>query len=266
MALLGRDFKSTTPTDNDFVRAPSGPQLASTLRDLKARVQDFFDWSFLTEEGSLWPQSIPVASLKSLTPSPAGTGGKMTVNAKGLFTAIGDVSEDTTARVFRAVFHANASKISSVDNETSSAVAVYEVDNSPIGEFDNTGYPTEIFQFHKFEFVVPQGVYRVKALLVGAGADYLSSYAASRQREVAFATTPGSILHIWVGETNGSPSRLASADGSKYIDSGAYQNPSVGFPDVNVGWGFPYFQGYGTNGTVASTLGTPGVVILEWYA
>ncbi len=266
MALLGRDFKATTPTDNDYVRAPSGVQLASVLRDLKGRIQDFFDRSFLTEEGSLWPQSIPVASLKSLTPSPVGTGGKMTVNTKGLFTRVEDVSEDTTARVFRAVFHANASKISSVDNETSSAVAVYSVDNSPLGEFDNTGYLTEFFQFHKFEFVVPQGVYRVKAILVGAGIDYLSGYTPSRQREVAFATTPGSILHIWVGETNGSPSRLASADGSKYIDSGAFQSPSIDFPDVNLGWGFPYLKGYGTNGTVASTLGTPGVVILEWYA
>jgi hypothetical protein len=128
MALLGRDFKATTPTDNDYVRAPSGSQLASVLRDLKGRIQDFFDWSFLTDEGSLWPKSIPVASLKTLTPSPA----------------VGEVSEDTTARVFRALFHANASKISSVDNETSSAVAVYKVDNSPLGEFDNTGYPTEI--------------------------------------------------------------------------------------------------------------------------
>ena len=58
MAKLGSDFRSTTPTDNDYVRRSSGTQTATELRDLKTRVKAFFGRLFDTDTGDLADQGV----------------------------------------------------------------------------------------------------------------------------------------------------------------------------------------------------------------
>lgn len=269
MANLGSDFRSTQPTDNDFVRHPSLPNLASELRSVKTRIKSFFERSFLVDTGDLWDLSVPIAALKSITPDPSGTWKRVTVNSKGQIIRGSNANTDDAPRIFRAVMYGQASTPSFMDTLSGVTEMVPEVEATPSTEFDKAFYATENFSFYKYSFVVPQKVYRIKATLVGYGLKYpdTTPYVAARQRDVSFSTTPGSILKIWVGNTSGTPSRIANATQSKYADSGAVVYPTgVDFPDVTVGYHSPYFVGYGTSGTVSSTEGGPGVVILEWYA
>lgn len=267
MANLGSDFRTTQPTENDFARHPSLPNLASELRQVKTRIKSFFERSFLVDTGDLWDLSVPIAALKSITPDPSGTWRRVTVNAKGQVIRGSNTTLDDGPRVFRAVMYGRSSTPSYMDTESGTIQMVPEIEATPNTEFNNVLYPSEIFSFYKYTFVVPKKVYRVKATMVGNGLDYGGTYADARQRDVAFSTTPGSILKIWVGNTSGSPSRVANADQTKYADSGAIVLPTgAEFPDVTVGYHAPYFVGYGTTGTSGSTAGGPGVVILEWYA
>ena len=267
MANLGADFRSTQPTDNDFVRHPSSPQLATEIRSVKARIKSFFETSFIVDSGDLWDLSVPIAALKSITPDPSGTWKRTRVNSKGQITHGDNLSTDNAPRIFRAVYFGVAATKSYVDTENGSIEAVPEVDATPGSNFDNILYPSQVLSFYQYTFVVPAKVKRVRAILVGRGIDYGSSYVAARQREVSFSTTPGAILNIWVGNVDGSPSRISNADQTKYADSSALVLPTgVDFPDVTVGHLTPYFVGYGNSGTVSSTTGGPGVVILEWYA
>lgn len=269
MANLGSDFRSTQPTDNDFVRHPSLPNMSSELRTVKTRIKSFFERSFLVDTGDLWDLSVPIAALKSITPDPSGTWKRVTVNSKGQVIRGSNANTDDAPRIFRAVLFGQASTPSYMDTVSGVTQMVPESEATPNTEFDMVDYTGVSFSFYKYAFVVPQKVYRIKATLVGYGLKYPDTipYVAARQRDVAFSTTPGSILKIWVGNTSGSPSRIANADQSKYADSGAIVSPpGPNFPDVTVGYHAPYFVGYGTSGTVSSPEGGPGVVILEWYA
>ena len=268
MANLGADFRSTQPTDNDFVRHPSSPQLATEIRSVKSRIKSFFETSFLVDTGDLWDLSVPIAALKSITPDPSGTWKRTRVNAKGQVTHGDNLSTDDAPRIFRAVYFGVAATKSYVDTENGSIEAVPEVDATPGTDFDIVPYySSQALSFYKYTFVVPAKVKRVRAILVGRGKDYGSSYAAAGQREVSFSTTPGAILYIWVGSIDGSPSRISNADQTKYADSSPAASPAgVLFPDATVDNFAPYFVGYGNSGTVTSTTGGPGVVILEWYA
>jgi len=267
MANLGSDFRSTQPTDNDFVRHPSLPQLATEIRSVKSRIKSSFETSFLVDTGDLWDLSVPIAALKPITPDPSGTWKRTRVNSKGQVTHGDNLSTDDAPRIFRAVMFGEATTKSYMDTESSSVEMVPVTDTTPGSDFDIAFYPSQVLSFYKYTFVVPAKVKRIRALLVGRGINYGSSYVAARQREVSFATTPGAILYIWVGNIDGSPSRISNADQTKYADSSNIIFPAgVDFPDVTVGHFAPYFIGYGNSGTVSSTTGGPGVVILEWYA
>lgn len=272
MSNFGHDFQAGSPNDGDYVRRPSGTQLGTTLRDIGARIVSFFGRKFDLTTGDLLNADatsvagVPSAALKSLSPSPEGEWTSVTVNSKGLVTR-GRADVDTGApRLFSAFYFADSS-VSSVDTVDGSQVAIGTPDHTPGGDFDNAFYPSDIFDFVKFEFVVPEGVYRVRAFVVGAGYSHPVGSALDRagQRDIAFSTTPGSILKIWVGVTNGAPSRVSSADGSEYVDSEQVQHPTD-FPDVSPTWKGPEIPYYGTNGTASSTEGKSGCVILEWYA
>jgi len=273
MSNLGHDFLSSVPADGAFVRHPSGDQLGTELRDIKVRLKTTLNRKFdletgdLLDAGATTAAGIPSAALKPISPSPEGEWTQFTVSEKGLITAGKSDADKGAPRVFQAVFVGDSSVTSSIDVENTIQVAVPQSDHTPGGDFDNTYYPSDIFDFLYFEFIVPDGVYRVNAKIVGAGYDHPVGSATDRaaQHDVAFSTTPGAILKVWVGVANGAPSRLSSADGSKYVDSGQVSSPTS-FPDVNVGWPGAEIPFWGENGTASSTVGKPGVVLLEWYA
>ncbi len=267
MAKLGSDFRSTTPTDNDYVRRPSSAQMATELRDLKVRVKAFFGQLFDTDTGDLVDGAVPISVLRALASDPSGTWRRFTVNAKGQFTGGDNDNTVTGPRVFRANLYGTLDVESRIDTVTGTQLAGGETDTYPVGDFDGSAYSPAIFSFVKYTFVVPDNVYRVRAWLVGAGADNGSSNDPSREMEVSFSTTPGSVLLVWVGSGDGSPTRISNADQTKFVDSSGERSSGFSSLDTALGWYRPRFRStYGVNGTVSATTGKPGVAVLEWYA
>lgn len=266
MAKLGSDFRASVPDDGAYVRHPVLPQLFTELRDIRSRIKAFFSEVFDADTGQLQLSSVPAAALKTPSNDPSGTWRRVTVSRKGLVTSGSDKDIVVSPRIYRGLFFGDGLKLSTIDTDTGSDILTPTADAYPLGTFDGDGFWSgSIFGFQKFTFAVPEGVYRVRATLIGCGKNFGSSATAARQKDVVFSTTPGSVLCIWAGNSDGSVSRISNVDQSKYIDSSPAQSPDP-FDAVDVGWYGSSLRGYGVDGTASAITGTPGVVILEWYA
>lgn len=264
--LFGRGFNSAEPADSDLVRHPTKPGVFAVIRELREMLKNFFQEVFDLDTGDLLLDSVPGAAIQAPRSNPSGEWDVVQVDRKGLVVRGVTRSVNKAPRAYAAIFFGDGTKNSTIDTPEGTTIVSATADQYPLGEFDGDAFWSgSVFGFQLFTFVVPDGVYRVRATLVGCGKDFGSSAAAARQRDVAFSCTPGQVLKIWAGNSDGSPSRIANADQTKYADSGAALLP-VSFPDVSVGWYASEFADYGSDGTAGSTTGTPGFVMLEWYA
>lgn len=260
---LGQQFNPAKPTDSDFVRAATGPQLATVIRGLRASFKTFFSRLLDTETGDFNSDVIPWSSLKTLVPDPAGTYRTMNVNRKG--QVIGGKADTSVQfpRVFRAVFFGEDGLESWVDSDAGPIPVSGEIVTSPWSgsSFSRFGYTTTpvTLTFREYLFTVPKGVRRVSCELTG-GTPLIGAGSFTVSRKNTIQVSGGDVLRVYVGSDLISPCRVSTLDRVTFFDNTDVQTWSGLTYATRVystdGW-FPRFGG---------TSGNPATVILEWYA
>lgn len=164
--MFGDDFDVTQPEDSTAVKYG-----ASWMRDIKARLKRFCAVMFNLETGRLKNYVVDSSMLKDLVT--AGTYTQVTVNSKGLVTAGSNPVQQKAAQVFRAIFSAGVGANVVYETETGlSTPAVPDVQGTYAGSgtpYKGTYAALNGAGWNQFNFAVPTGVRRIKAIIVGAG-------------------------------------------------------------------------------------------------
>lgn len=257
--MLGSDFNSSRPSDGEFTRHPTSAQLATVIRDIKSRLKEFVVRHFDAETADLYDSTVPSSALKSLSPSPAGTGRKMVVNRKGQVTRLYQDVVIDAPRVFRACFFGGQASYGTQDTPTGPVPLVGEVTAGPGDQYLTwpSAYSASALggPMTKYLFVVPDGVTRMKAFLTGGSPAYSQDKTVTRWTTIP--CDPGQVFRIWVNHGPNAPCRIASYGNEAYVD-----NTEVDFnpPGLSQLSDSAPFLAWGGN------AGNPGLVFLEWYA
>jgi hypothetical protein len=163
--MFGSDFDVSRPEDSSAVKHG-----ASWIRDIKARLKRFLAVMFNLETGKLKNDVVGTEMLKDLTTP--GTYTQVTVNSKGLVTAGSNPVEQKSAQIFRAIFTIGSGNVE-IEGGLAEAVAP---------TIPNDAYQGIIYQpykqvysslvganYYQYDFDVPEGVRRIKAIIIGAG-------------------------------------------------------------------------------------------------
>jgi hypothetical protein len=265
---IGSDFNASKPTDSDYVRHPTGRQLATELRFIKQRMVDFFGRSFTLDSGDLQDNIIPVPALRDSPTSPSSGPDfyrHVTVDRNG-FVLSGDTDPvNNTARVFRAAFFSTGSWVETESGIVrNAAVTLQDIPPShDVLHWVNTSYPPGgLPQGYRSEFIVPDGVTRIRVTLQGGYPRGTSPVSASA---VVFdlVVTPAELLEIFVAAVGGI-TYLARPDYSTYVTSELLSNSPTGAIPTLFGGAF-HRNPYRLTAD-ADTVSTPGLVTIEWYA
>jgi len=274
MAKLGADFNASSPTEADFVRHPSKPNLTTEIRFIRSRLKAFFDPLFQLENGDFKDNVIPQAAIVDHPDKPSSNGlqyTSVTVDKRGFVI---DGSTDqllTLPRHFRAFFSSQGAFIEAPDGVGTNPASTLTPwpDNRIPWETQYRSLP----QVYPYKFIVPAGVRRLSVSLFGGGWKFGSAAIAPEQPKHLFvnaAVTPGNKFDVWVGGSD-SPSVLARMEAESFCTTEGYiknlSSPTAGYPDAGIARNPPaIYRPYGDNGASANQLGTPGCVIIEWYA
>lgn len=268
MPLLGQDFNPARPTDGDFTRHPSREQGATVIRDLKARLKDFFDGVFFLDTGDLKNSVVPSSALQSLSPNPEGTYRTFTINSKGQCTD-GDAERGISApRCYRALFFGSTAIESTVDRDDGFDVITGKPSSSPNSNsnFARTSGPYVLmgttFNHLEFLFTVPPRVTRLRVMLTGGSPFYTSPTSWSSDSRVtrigSFDVTQGQLLRIFCGTDAASPCRIADFTSTVYFDNTQVQSGTINGSFKTLA--APWHEKFG------GVAGNPSLVTLEWYA
>lgn len=265
---LGSDFNASKPSDGDYVRHPSAWQLARELRYIKARVADFFGRCFDLGTGDLKDDIIPVPALKDSATKPGSNGQfykRVTVDKNGFVLSGSFDAAANSPRPFRAVYTSGGAWVENPTGIVRDA-AGSEQDIPPTKDevhWVNLSYnPGGLPRGHRYTFIVPAGVTRLKVLLQGG---YPSSTSPLRPTAVSFDldVSAGEALEVFVAAAGGI-SYLAKAGYTTYVTSEQLSNTPSGSVRTLFGGGFtrnPYRLS-----DVADSTPSPGLVLIEWYA
>lgn len=275
---LGNDFDRSQPSDTSLVKRG-----AAAIRDIKGRLKAFCEVLFDLETGEFKDNVVSSAALQDSGVTP-GTYRSVTVNEKGVAIGGSNPVIQQSADVYRAIF---------LPDGTAS------FDTS--GGLDTlTGTANGSSQY-EFAFTVPDGVRRVKAIIVGGGGGGHTSAGGggggAEHVETTFPVTPSSTIAVYVGTGGGAGvaggkskvdvgSLLAEADrgepgtggagGAGGSDTGTSSGTltilrcpgGAGATVTTGGLSGSYIPGaagkpYGKGGD-ATVVGEHGIVILEW--
>lgn len=274
MAKLGADFNASSPTEADFVRHPSKPNLATEIRFIRARLKAFFDPLFQLENGDFENNVISQAALVDHPNKPSSNGRQytsVTVDKRG-FVIGGSVDEVfTLPRHFRAFYSSAGSWVEAPDGVGTNPAPVLSPwpDNRIPWETQYRSLP----YVYPYKFIVPAGVRRLKVSLYGGGWKHGSAAIGQGQSKHLFinaAVQPGNKFDVWVGASD-SPSVFARMEVQTFATSETYtknvSSPTGGYPDTGLARNPPrYLRPYGKDGASSGQLGEPGCVLIEWYA
>lgn len=173
MALLGKGFSDSKPTDADFVNNPAGKANGATdIRSLKQVLKDFFGAMLNVETGKFKSNVIPQDALQPLTPNPEGVYRKATVNKKGLVTG-GELDPEGEPKYrLRAFLSADPNFQSIQEKKDGTFINIPFVGGSRLAGitpgFSYDGYlstPGHGFYFRTLDFFVPDRVTEIKYYL-----------------------------------------------------------------------------------------------------
>jgi hypothetical protein len=174
MALFGKDFSESRPTDADYVQHGT-KSAASVLRTLKQNIKDFFDVHFNLESGGFDANTVPGSALEPLTPNPEGTFRQVTVNKKGQVWTGEEDPEGEPKYHLRAFFSSDPSFQSIQETREGEFVNInfsggvrLTHQNTSDKTYDGYLPPTAgtgAFSFRTLDFFVPDRVTEVKYTL-----------------------------------------------------------------------------------------------------
>lgn len=160
--LLGGDFDPTQPADDSMVRLG-----ASWIRDLKSRVKRFASVLFNLETGDLKDNVVRSDSLTDSGVTP-GTYTRVTVNEKGLVTDADNEAQQLTTTLYQARF-----EVAGAQMDTPGGVAGLDgsggVYTGPPEPYHGTYPSLNGSSYRTYGMVVPAGVTRMKAIVIGGG-------------------------------------------------------------------------------------------------
>lgn len=262
---LGADYNASRPVDGDFVRHPTGPQLAEELRTTKTRLKEFFAVLFDLDLADFLDNVIPSAALTDSPQKPSSEGvyyRRTTVDERGFVTSGSAVGVYTGPRLFRAFFSASGSETETPDGLVTEVAPAIQATPRRLGSTALRFIP----QGRRYTFTAPAGVTRVRVTLVGGGlrgAGDVPQPENWQTNVVSLVVVPSESYEVFV----------AAPDGISYISNKGYTKYSTsegfnvlvipGAEDLAYRTFFqtarPLYRGYG--GSSES-----GMVLIEWYA
>jgi hypothetical protein len=272
MANLGADFNASKPTEADFVRHPSKPNLATEIRFIRSRLKSFLGAVMDLESGDFKDSVVPQAALVEHPDKPDSAPDfyrEVTVDARGFVVKGGKDAKIYAPRIFRAVYASDGS----IQESETGLIRDPAANNSqwPVGKLlkaDSFILPL----VREYRFFAPKNVTRIQVVCVGGGLKGSASAAGENARVswISFSVVPGEQYRVLVGQPD-APSAFSTMDYVRYVTSEGYTNNILGGSGVYLDkrniYNFkrPPYRPFGFGGAV-NALGTPGMVLLEWYA
>ena len=268
---LGSDFNASSPSEGDYVRNKTAPQLASTVRDLRTRLKDFFAQVFDGETGDFKDSVIPSAALVDSATNPSSGADfyqQVTVDSRGFVVKGSATPVYTGPRVFRAFYTSTGGWYETPEKLV--AVPAVPRQSAPFSipggasewAAGDTGY--------LYDFLVPAGITQLKIFLQCGGpqlaGDGTVPPEAFTSIEGALDVHPGTLLKVFIGEagvgvgSRGASSIIATADYSQWISTANAQHP-IG---VAVLGNTQYY--FGLRYRPMGAVNSPGGAVFEWYA
>lgn len=272
MAKLGADFNASKPTEADFVRHPSKPNLATEIRFIRSRLKSFFSAVMDLESGDFKDNIIPQAALVEHPDKPDSGGdfyGQVTVDSRGFVTSGSKEVTNNAPRVFRALYTSDGAVLEAENGFVRDPAA--NLSQWPVGKLlraDSFVLPA----IREYRFFAPKNVTRIQVLCIGGGLKGSATLVGLNARVswISFTVVPGEQYRVLVGQSD-SPSAFCTMDYVRYVTSEGFTNNiisgSSGYLDKRNVYNFkrPPYRPYGFGGAL-NAPGTPGMVLLEWYA
>jgi hypothetical protein len=261
MAKLGSDFNSSQPTDADLVRNPTAPNLASTIRELRYRIQQFFATLFNPETGDFQDNVLPSSCLIAPDSSPSSGDTpftQVTVDRRG-FVVKGSKDPTITApRAYRSLLLTTGGW-----REEEQLVSLVAPPSSqwPIGKIPKPD--DRVLNFGaEHSFLVPPGVSKMSFYLSSGGAVSTTNGVRPGITYGEVRAVPGTYLRAFVGDA-ASHSFICDRDYTWWVRSDG-QNVTTGVPSLANGVTEHFndksrYRPYGTGSN-------PGMILFEWYA
>lgn len=281
MAKLGADFNASKPSDADYVRHPTKPNLATEIRFIRSRLKSFFGVLFNVDDdesqtgvsaGDFKNSVIPNAAIVD-HPNKVSSRGefytKVTVDRRGFVVGGSKDPVYNAPRIFRACYTIDEGWYETPDGLLTEAGA--GTVPFPIGKVvrsDETITQLAV----EYRFTVPAKATRLKVLLIGGGKPGSTTASGDHARTGWFpvSVTPGEIYKVQVAEHRGI-SLFGLPDWSRYVTSEGYNlNAFSPTSDYNtrpslVTFRRPPYLPFGMGGDI-NGIGQPGLVLIEWYA
>jgi len=274
MAKLGADFNASKPTEADFVRHPSKPNLATEIRFVKSRLKSFFGTVMTLGTGDFQDNIIPQAALVDHPKKPSSNNefySEVTVDVRGIVTSGNKETSFNAPRIFSASFTSTGAV---QENETgfdrTEAPLITRWPGTKL--LRGTAGTTVLPDIKEYQFTAPKGVTKIKVICVGGGLKGGASTAGADAQVswVSFTVEPTAVYRVIVGQSDG-PSAFCTNDYKRYVTSETYTDDTTqsgaGYLDKRHVHSFKRspIRPYGSGGAI-NTPGTPGIVLLEWYA
>jgi hypothetical protein len=281
MALFGKDFSESRPTDADFVKHTTSSKTgAAVIRTLKQTIKDFFSVMMNLETGGFNANSIPNSALEPLSPNPEGTFREVSVTKKGLVFDGEEEPEGEPKYHLRAFLSADENFQSIQETREGSFVNLpfvggvrYTHQNTSDKGYDGYIPPTGGtggFNFRTIDFFVPDRVTEVKYTI---WQPYSTTYNTKGSHRIGtISVSSGMRIRVILGIDDGFVvailgTRLRVGDYSKNI--GTYSDTVDHTPTVSH---TNYFKQSNTNYGDSPYSGpakyvTPGFgfCMLEWF-
>lgn len=274
MSKLGADFNASKPTEADFVRHPSKPNLATEIRFVRSRLKSFFGTVMTLGSGDFQDNIIPQAALVDHPNKPDSNNefySEVTVDVRGLVTSGNKQTSFNAPRLFSASFTSTEAV-----QETETGIVQTEAPHTT--QWPGTKLPratqgtTVLPDIKEYQFIAPKGVTKLKVICVGGGLKGGASLVGAEAKVswLSFTVEPAVGYKVIVGQSD-SPSVFCTNDYTRYVTSEAnikWSTASGGvYLDKRQVHNFKRspFRPFGSGGAI-NTPGTPGMVLLEWYA
>lgn len=274
MAKLGADFNASKPTEADFVRHPSKPNLATEIRFIRSRLKSFFGTVVNLESGDFQDNIIPQAALVD-HPNKPDSGNEfyseVTVDSRGIVTAGSKEAKFNAPRVFTASFSNTGAIQEAADGLVRDPAAndtQWPVNKLPRAAAGTTTLPL----VKEYRFFVPKNVTKIQVICIGGGLKGSNSTPGAEALVgwISFTVVPEEEYRVFVGQSD-APSAFCTMDYKRYVTSEGnvkWSTVSGGvYLDKRQVHNFKRspFRPFGSGGAL-NTPGTPGMVLLEWYA